>query len=517
MSLIEIRGLYKAYSGVPVLKGVDLVLEAGTLTGLVGENGAGKSTLIKILTGLTRHDDGQIVVDGAPAGHWNETEARRAGISVVHQEIQLVPGLTVAQNMFLGDRLPPSGPVARVLSMRDDRSAEGRARELLAEIGVHTIDVRAKVATLSPSQAQLVLIARALRHQGRVLILDEPTAALAENERDELFALVRRLLARGTAVVLVTHHLHELEELAHHVTVLRNGVVAAQLSGAQITIPAMIRAMLDRDLDHQFPDVTHQPGAHTTLTATVSHPRLAGELSLSVRAGEILGVVGLLGAGKTELARSLVGLDGAVGTVSVEGNTVRTRDPRQAMRSGIVLVPEERKEQAVVPDLSVYDNGVLSYVAGSSPGRRRTSVLPKRPEIRAHFQELVSAVGVRFAAESQRASGLSGGNQQKLVISRALSCSPRVLVLDEPTRGVDVGSRRDIYEIVVEQARRGLSVVLVSSDTREVFSLAHRVLVLQGGAIAHEIADPRRLTHEQFAASLSPRGAALRTDHQEIA
>jgi ABC-type sugar transport system ATPase subunit len=341
-----------------------------------------------------------------------------------------------------------------------------------------------------------------------VLILDEPTAALAKNERDELFALIRRLLARGTAVLLVTHHLHEFEELAHHVTVLRNGVVAAELAGAAITIPAMIRAMLDRDLADQFPDLEHRPGKRTVLEATLSHARLPGGVQLSVREGEILGVAGLLGAGKTEVARSLLGLEGTA-TVRADGRELHIADPRRAMLAGILLVPEERKAQAVVGDLSVYDNGVLSYVAGSSPERTGPRLLPRRAPIRERFAEMVSAVGVRFAQDSQPASGLSGGNQQKLVISRALACSPRLLVLDEPTRGVDVGSRRDIYELVVEQARRGLGVILMSSDTREVHSLAHRVLVLQGGEVAHEITDPRGMSHEEFAARLSPPSNAV--------
>jgi len=512
MTLLRIRNATKSYNGVPVLKGVDLELEAGRLTGLIGENGAGKSTLIRILTGLTPLDGGEILVDGDPVAHWNAEAARAAGIAVIHQELQLVPELTVAQNMALGRPAPTRG-MRRALGMRDDGAAASRATELLAQVGVTGLDARSRVAELSPTQAQLVLIARALRERSRILVMDEPTAALAANERGQLFALVRRLLERGTSVLLVSHHLHEVHELAHDVVALRNGVVSAHLTGDAITIPDMVRAMLNRELDSQFPERTPSPDGEVVLDAVVGHTRLPEQIPLQLRRGEILGVVGLLGAGKTELARALVGLDRSTGTVSVGGGAPFSPSPRAALAAGIVLVPEERKQQAVFGDLGVYENGVLSFVTdrASRAGLRR--VLPHLSRIATQIRRVIDDVGVRFASFGQHAASLSGGNQQKLVLSRVLAASPAVLILDEPTRGVDVGSRRDIYEIVVAEARRGLGVIVCSSDEREVHGLAHRILVLQNGRVAHEIADPGAVADERLSILLNPTTATLDKEH----
>jgi ABC-type sugar transport system ATPase subunit len=504
MIVIGAEGISKSFSGVPVLENVDLSLRAGTLTGLVGENGAGKSTLIKVLTGLTRPDSGRLLVDERAVTHWSDKHARAAGVAVIHQELLLVPDLTVAQNIMLGEPLRRGGAVGRAVGLLDDDAIECRARELLHEIGITDIDVRAPVRGISPSHAQMVLIARSLRRDARVLILDEPTAALAPGERAELFALLTRLLSRGTAILLVSHHLQEVQDLADFVTVLRNGRVVAELTGSDITIPAMIHAMLDRSLEDQFPPVRHQPGDEVVLDAVglTNEPALR-DVSLSVRRGEIVGITGLLGAGKSELARVLVGLDDGRGEVVLGGNRYRPTGPRQGVRKGLLLVPEERKAQALFPDLSVYRNGVVSFLTTGPRRARGGPLLPQSKPVRAVFARVVQALGVRYADEAQHAGRLSGGNQQKLIIGRALACSPRVLVLDEPTRGVDVGSRRDIYRIVVEQAEAGLGVVLISSDTREVLALAHRILVLRDGVVAAEV-DPRDTTNEDLTMLLSP-------------
>ncbi|MFH5823315.1 sugar ABC transporter ATP-binding protein [Georgenia sp. AZ-5] len=503
MTLIRAEQISKSFSGVQVLDRVDLALQRGTLTGLVGENGAGKSTLIKVLTGLIRPDSGRIVVDDEPVTHWSQTHARDAGVSVIHQELLLVPDLTVAQNIMLGEPLRHRDALRRALGVRDERANERRAGELLHEIGITDIDVTAPVRGISPSHAQMVLIARSLRRDARVLILDEPTAALAPHERDELFRLLRRLLARGTAILYVSHHLQEVQDLADAVSVLRNGRVVAELRGAEITIPTMIQAMLDRSLEDQFPPVEHEPADVVLRVDHMASGSGLKDVSLTVRRGEILGITGLLGAGKTELARALVGLDATAGVVAVDGEDYEPAGPREGVRKGLVLVPEERKAQAVFPDLSVYRNGVVSLL---NRGVRQGGVqllLPGSRAVQGLFRTTVSSLGVKYAHEGQHLARLSGGNQQKLVIGRALTCGPRVLVLDEPTRGVDVGSKREIYRIIVEQAAAGLGVVLISSDTREVLALAHRILVLRDGIVTAEL-DPRNKTHEELTMLLSP-------------
>lgn len=503
MTLLEIRNATKAYNGVPVLKGVDFELEAGRLTGLIGENGAGKSTLIRILTGLTPVDDGEILIDGTPVSHWNAEAARSAGIAVIHQELQLVPELSVAQNMALGHRQPTRG-ARRLLGVRDDTGAEAQARHLLGEVGVTTLDVRAKVADISPTQSQLVLIARSLRERSRILVMDEPTAALPANERDQLFVLVRRLVARGTAVLLVSHHLHEVEQLAHEVVALRNGVVSARLTAGEITIPAMVRAMLNRELDSQFPPIAPATSDEIVLDAEVRHPRLPDPIAITVRSGEILGLVGLLGSGKTELARSLVGLDRSGSSVRVRDGSPFAPSPSSALAAGMVLVPEERKQQAVLGDLSVYENSVLSFVADRSSRAGWRRFMPHLSRVVTDIRRVVADVGVKFASFQQAASSLSGGNQQKMVLTRVLACSPAVLLLDEPTRGVDIGSRRDIYELIAREAAAGLGVIVASSDEREVHGLAHRILVLHDGRVAHEITDPGSVSDEQLSILLNP-------------
>jgi ABC-type sugar transport system ATPase subunit len=504
VNTLRAAGLGKEYGGTTVLDGADLELRSGHLTGLVGENGAGKSTFIKILAGLIRPDRGTISVDDETFPGWSHDQARSHGLSVIHQELLLVPDLTVAQNIMLGEPVLRGGPLGRALGLRNDAENERRAAAILQELGVDSLDVRSRVRGISPSEAQMVLIARALRREARFLILDEPTAALAAEERSDLFALLRRLLERGAGLLLVSHHLHEVEELAHEVTVLRNGRVVDQLERPQITVPRMIESMLDRALGEQFPPLEHEPEDDVVLQGQVPYTTDGKVMDLTLRRGEILGITGLLGAGKTEFARALLGLDGVSASVAVDGRGERSMTgPRTAIRNGIALVPEERKEQALFPDLSVYGNSVVSVAATGRPRLGKGALFPSGSTLRGIQTRVVSEVGVRHASPKQQAALLSGGNQQKLVIARALAGSPRVLVLDEPTRGVDVGSRRDIYRIILEQASAGLAVILISSDVREAMSLAHRLLIFQRGRPAQSVDRPHEKSHDELAALLS--------------
>ncbi len=468
------RGIAKAFPGVQALAGVDLDVRAGEVHILLGENGAGKSTLMKILSGGLRRDDGDIEIDGRAALLDTPRAARDARIAIIHQELALVPEMTVAENIYLG-RAPTR------VGMLDHGPMVRGAAALLAQLGA-SIDPNELVGALSIAQQQLVEIARALSLDAKILIMDEPTSALTERETARLFETIRGLTVRGVAIIYISHRLDEIFAIGDRITVLRDGrhVVTQPIDMADRR--ELVRLMANRDVDELVPASARTMGKAKLRVEKLSHGRSLHEVSFTVRAGEIVGFAGLLGAGRTEIARAVFGLepiDG--GTVYVDDTAVTIRSPRDAIAAGIGFVTEDRKREGLVLSRSVRDNVALPILSRLA----KLGIVRSRHE-HATAEAAVRDLRIRTPSVKQLAQNLSGGNQQKIVLAKWLATGARILFLDEPTRGIDVGSKQEIYLLINELAANGVAIVLMSSDLPEVLGLSDRVLVMREGRIAGE-------------------------------
>ena len=477
--VLELRGISRSFGPVRALSGVDLLVRAGRIVGLVGENGAGKSTLLRVLAGDLTPDGGGMLVRGRVCRLGSPRESRLAGIRVVPQEPELAAALSVGENIYLGALGTACGGRHRVRWAALHRAAA----ELIDRCGFAAeLDPRAVVAGLSPGQRQLVEVVRALRTDPAVLALDEPTAALAETEAERLLAAVRRLRERGVAIVYVSHRLGEVRRLADRIAVLRDGVLVAERAAAEVAEDDLVALMVGRPLSAVFARAAPARfGAERLRVDGLGTRRLSG-VSFAVRAGEILGVAGLVGAGRTELARAVSGAVPSTGRILLDGVPVRPRDPRAALAAGISMTPEDRRAEGLVPTCNVRENLTLSVLDRLT----RLHVVRRRRERRL-AGDLVTALQVKAASIEHPVGTLSGGNQQKVVLGRALSRQPKVLVLDEPTRGVDVGAKAEIYRLIRRQAEAGTAVLLVSSELPELLGLADRIVVLAAGRVIGEL------------------------------
>ena len=477
-ALLQMTGIVKEFPGVRALGGVDLDVRAGEVHCLLGQNGAGKSTLIKVLAAVHQPDEGTIIWDGQPVSLGSPQAALKSGIATIYQELDLVPDLSVAENIFLGHELSTAGFSQRY-------RAKGRARELLARLGHPEISPTRAVGSLSPAGQQIVSMARALSRDTRLLILDEPSAVLDQNGVANLFRVIRGLTADGVAVVYISHRLEEIREIGDRITVLKDGrTVATGLPVSGTPTSDLIKLMTGRAIEYVFPP-RPSVAADGPAILEASDLSLAGVFSgvnLSVRAGEIVGLAGLVGAGRSEILETLYGARRATtGTVIVDGKQLRRGSVSSAVKAGMGLAPEERKSQALLLDQSVSDNITVSSLAAFA----RAGFLDRGAE-RARSSELTESLDVRPAGVTRAARTLSGGNQQKVVLARWLLRDCRVLLLDEPTRGVDVGARSEIYQLIRRLADSGVAVVVVSSEVEEVLGLADRVLVVREGEVVHE-------------------------------
>ena len=466
MALLEAKGIRKHFGGVEALRGVDLALEPGEVHALVGENGAGKSTLMKVLSGALVPDEGEISVGGTPVRLRSVADARRAGIAMVYQELNLVPDLTVAENLALG-RLPP---IVRYARLRET------ARALLAQMGL-TLDPSRSVRSLAAGEQQLVAVARAFAHRARVMIFDEPTATLSATEVAQLFALVRRMRAEGVAVVYISHRLEEIFEIADRVTVLRDGQRVATEPVAGLDARRVVGLMIGREV-RAFERV-RQPLAGELGAFEVAAPGLA-PLRLALGRGEVVGLAGVVGSGRSEALEAMFGLRGRT---TWKGE--RLARPSDALRRGIFLVPADRKTQGLVLGLAARENVVLSVLRRL----QRLGVMQVARERRL-VGEWFSRLSVRPPDAERPAGTFSGGNQQKLVLAKGLATEPVVLLMEEPTRGVDVATRFELYGLLQDLAGRGLGLVVSSSDTEELAGLCDRVLVFRGGKVTAELRGP---------------------------
>jgi ABC-type sugar transport system ATPase subunit len=467
------RGLSKQYGGVTVLRDVNLEVASGEVRAVVGENGAGKSTLIKILSGAVVAESGEVRLDGERLPSGRPLAIRHLGLSIVYQEFTLVPDLTVAENVFLGRE--DAAPFLRSTTMR------ARTQQVLDDLGVR-LDARAPVRGLSVAHQQMVEIARALVTDAKVLILDEPSATLSGAEVATLMAVIRRLKARGLAIVYVSHRLEEVFELCDTVTVLRDGrhIRTAPVSG--FTRESLIRDMVGRDVDEEFPARDPHPGDVVLRVTDLSAPPRFSDVSLAVRAGEIVGMAGLVGAGRTSAALAMVGALPAAGRVEVGGRAVSFRTPSDAIAGGLAYVTEDRKGRGIFAMLSVGDNITVTHLSAFARG----GLLSASRQASA-ARAAVQSFDIRTAGIAQRAGTLSGGNQQKALVARYVVRPPRVLILDEPTRGVDVGARAEIYREMNRLTDEGLGILMISSDLPEVLGMSDRVVVMRGGRTEGEL------------------------------
>jgi ribose transport system ATP-binding protein len=499
--LLEVRDVRKHFPGVQALDGVSLHVGAGEVLALVGENGAGKSTLMKILAGIYRPDAGTILLDGRPVRFVNVRDALRAGIVLIHQELNLAENLSVAANLFLGREAVLGGPIGLLDHGRMNAAAAG----LLERVGLDVAPAR-RVGDLAPGQRQLVEIARALSLSARVIIMDEPTSSLTQRETDRLYEVIDDLRRQGVSIVYISHRLAEVKRVADRAVVLRDGRYAGALAREEICHENLVRLMVGRDL-RQFYPRRHGVAADAPVRLDVRDVLYTGgpphPATFALRGGEIVGMAGLVGAGRTELAEALFGIRRlTAGTVKLDGVPLTIRHPRKAVAAGLLLVPEDRRRHGLVLEESIRENFALPNMDQLTaalglirPGRERRLA-----------DGLIGRLGVRASGPGQPAGQLSGGNQQKVVLGKWLARRPKVLVLDEPTRGVDVGARSEIYGLMDQLAGQGVAILMISSDLEEVLGMSDRVLVMHEGCVAGEL--PREALSEEAVMRLATGGGA---------
>jgi len=466
MALLRMASITKRFGGVQALKGVNFELEAGEVHALVGENGAGKTTLMKILAGALEPDAGEIWLEGRRVRLGSVREARRHGVVMVYQELNLAANLTVAENLFLG-RMPP---------LLSPKALEETASTLLAGLDIK-LDPRSPVGQLEVGQQQLVAVAQALAQEAKVLIFDEPTAALSADETRTLFTLIQRLRKKGVGIVYISHRLEEVFALAHRITVLKDGQRVATGLVDGLTPDHVVSMMVGRSLEQSYPGAFASEGGGYALRVRLSAGTSA---AFQLRSGEILGLAGVVGSGRSQVLEALFGLRGEafVGAARVQG-------PRDAIRKGLFLVPADRKTQGLVLGLSARENLTLSILGRIAP----RGILQPSLE-RSVAQDWFDRLRIHPPAPELPAQAFSGGNQQKIVLAKALAPNPRLLLLEEPTRGVDVGVRHELYQLLQELAGQGLSLILSSGDTEELLALCHRILVFRRGQVAAELQAP---------------------------
>ena len=482
MLALEGSALTKTYNGVTVVSDIDIAVEPGRIRAVIGENGAGKSTLMKMLTGIVQPSSGEIRVNGRAMVFPTPGDALDAGIGIVHQELQIVPMLSVADNLML-----VGGPKAPN-TYRGSPSERSFVTEQLARVGLD-VKPRTLAARLSAAEAQLLEIAKALALDSKVLIFDEPTSALPPNDVERLLTLIEELRAEGHAILYISHHLSEIQRIADDITVLRDGGLVGHFPGTDLDTEDMIRLMVDRPVS-LYGNMLPEPSTDQVLEVDGLASDFVSGLNFTLNRGEIIGFAGLIGSGMHDAAMTLVGEQRQIaGRVTVKGRPVRIQNPAAAAMAGIVIVPEERKLQGILPEMSVQENFHIGRHTLFNRG-----LLLSYSEMKKRAQDLVKAFKVRLAALGQPISTLSGGNQQKVVVARCVQSAPDVLILSEPTRGVDVGAKDDIHQLVLDLARSGTAVIVVSSEMEEVLALSHKVAVFSAGEMVrilpHTEADP---------------------------
>lgn len=478
--LLQLEHISKSFPGVQALSDVSFDVRPGEVHALLGENGAGKSTLIKIVSGVYRPDSGEMRIDGQPVTFSSPRDAQALGVATIYQELSLYPELTVAENIFMGHTPRRKiGPFSAI----DWGTMETRAKEILASLNIHNMDVNRKVGSLNVGNRQRVEIAKALSINARVLIMDEPTAALTESDVEQLFEIVRLLRDRGVGIVYISHRLIEVFELADRVTVLRDGQYVDTRQVSEVDEPKLISMMVGRSIDNLFPKLLPKPADTVLEVKNLTRAPLTRNVSFNVRAGEIVGLSGLVGSGRSELAQVIFGiLPAQSGEILLNGKPVTIKHPADAVNLGIAYVPEDRGTQGLVKQMAIRENTSLAVLRAIS---RATFI--KRGAERKLARDAIQQLNIRAYGHQQLVNKLSGGNQQKVVVGKWLAAKPRLLIMDEPTRGIDVGAKAEIHRLMSQLAvEQGLAILMISSELPEILGMSDRVLVMREGAIAAE-------------------------------
>jgi ribose transport system ATP-binding protein len=484
--LLEMRGISKSFPGVDALVGVDLELHGGEVLALVGENGAGKSTLIKVLAGAEQPDGGSVAIEGRPVALPTPHHAQQAGIAVIYQELNLVPALSARENIFLGQE-------RHLLQWLPRRSEQRRARELFARIAVN-VDPEARCRDLSVAQQQVVEIAKALSLEARIVVMDEPSATLTTQEVERLGSVIRELQEHGIGIIYVSHRLEEVFGIADRVMVLRDGRHVATHPIDHVSREQLIELMVGRKLENEFPPRETVPGEVRLSVRNLRRGEKVRGVSFQVRRGEVVALTGLVGAGRTETARLIFGADRPdAGEIELDGKPLRIKNPRQAIGRGISFLTEDRKAEGLVLGLTTRENFALPNVGRLS----RLGFMRHHAELGA-LAQYARALSIRLTHPEQRARTLSGGNQQKLVLAKWLEANAEVILFDEPTRGIDVGAKYEIYQLINRLAGLGKAILMISSEFPEVLGMADRILVMHDGRITGEIEDVAHATQEQI-------------------
>jgi ribose transport system ATP-binding protein len=484
---LQMRGLSKEFPGVKALDNVSLNVRPGEVHVVMGENGAGKSTLMKILAGVYDADEGEIYLSGKQVQIKNPLEAIKNGINLIYQELSIAPNLTVSENIFMGSELRKNGLIDRPTMLK-------RSTELLELLGAK-YSSGTMAGRLSIAEQQQIEIARALNHQSKILIMDEPTAALSDRETEKLFEVVLSLRDRGISIIYISHRMNEVAKIADRVSVLRDGKYIGTLDKEDIEPERIVNMMVGRSLEDFY---KHEINTNIRQGAFIvdgfSDGKMVENISFSVGAGEILGISGLIGAGRTELSRMIFGIDSRKsGTLYLEGEEISIKSPGDAIRHNIGYVPEDRKSQGLFLDMSVSDNIGMNVL----PEISRQGFLPKGTSDK-FSSNSIDKFNIKVASPSAKVISLSGGNQQKVLLARWLAIKPKVLILDEPTRGVDVGAKSEIYRIIGELASQGVAIIFISSELPEIVGISQRILIMKEGHIVGEISDKSKISQENI-------------------
>lgn len=471
--ILEMKHISKEYGGIKALDDVSLSVKKGEILCLCGENGAGKSTLMKVLTGIVIPEHGEICISGKTARIQKPLDAYHYGISIVHQELVQIPKMTIAENIYIGRYDLKFGLI-------DYKALQKKVLDLMGKIGIN-FDPNTLINNCSIAQRQLIEILKALSYNSRIIVLDEPTAALTIEETKSLYEIVRKLKAQGVSIIFISHRMEDIFAIGDRVYVLRDGRYSGEAAVSKVTETEIVRMMIGRELETQYPERTSQPGETILEIKNMTNQHIRN-ISFSVRSGEVLGIGGLIGAGRTELLRTLFGIDKYEGTVVFRGKEIRNRSPKEAIERGFAMVPEDRKDVGLILSHSIRNNVLITVLDKIS----RFGFIRRKEEIEVS-ERYISELNIKTPGSYLKVGALSGGNQQKVVIAKALASGPMVVLLDEPTRGVDVGAKAEIYKIINDLTTRGYAVIMVSSELPELIAVSDRIVVMHEGHMSGEV------------------------------